>query len=226
MYTIKNFTKFKGHEGEPLAQGTIHGPNGKVADWSDDSHGGPFRLDFVNSAAQAEFILFAKKYLADKKDYNGELYKVGTMTAYDLCERAAQALSFTFEEDKMLLKEAKKGLAYYRADATEPSGKALYVAKAPYTAENVAALRAKHLDLLEILNERFGLPLVDAEQHKKAEEDKYYRKLCKTATIFSIKEPGGNIKMMRRSALYSPLEAEALRKANPNLVEIVNERYL
>ena len=39
--SVKGITKFKGHEGEPLAQGNLYVNNKKIGFWSQDSHGGP-----------------------------------------------------------------------------------------------------------------------------------------------------------------------------------------
>lgn len=226
MYSIKNFKKFKGHEGEPCAQGTLHGPKGKVAEWSDDSWGGPMAVHFVSKAAEADFTDFARTYLADKKDFEGELYETASMSAYDLIETAVATMSYALEEEKELLKAAKKGIAYFRTDAKEPGGKALYVSTAPYTPDNVAALRAKYSDLVDIVNERLGLPLLDAEQHKLAEQNKRYKRLCKTVTLFSLREFSGEVKVMQSRVPYSTAQATLLRSKYPNIVEIINERYL
>lgn len=226
MYTIKNYKTFKGHEGEPCAQGTLHGPSGKVAEWSDDSWGGAMAVHFINKSAEAEFVAFAKTYLADKKDFEGKPYDTATMSDYDIIETTVSTMSYALEEEKELLKAAKKGIAFYRADKSEPGSKALYVTTAPYTPANVAELRAKHTDLVEIVNERLGLPFVDAEQHQLAEQNKRYRRLCKTATLFTVREASGELKVMQSAAPYSTAQVSLLRKKYPNLVEIINERYL
>lgn len=81
-YCIKGVKTFKGHEQEPLAQGRLHGPNGKVADWSDDSWGGEFRLRFVSKAAESDFEQFARAFLATRRDYAGKPRDVSTMSAW------------------------------------------------------------------------------------------------------------------------------------------------
>ncbi len=226
MYSIKNFKTFKGHEGEPCAQGTLHGPNGKAADWSDDSWGGPMSIHFVSKAAEAAFVAFSKTYLVGKPDFEGKPYDTASMSDYDLIETAVSSMSYVLEEEKELLKAAKKGIAYYRTDASDRSGKALYVTTAPYTPANVAELRARYADLVEIVNERLGLPLVDAEAHKLAEQNKRYKRLCRTVTLFSLREPSGDAKVMQSRVPYSTAQATLLRSKYPNLVEIINERYL
>ena len=44
--TIKNFKQFKGHEGEPLFQGTVYLGKERLGFWSQDAHGGEDNFDF------------------------------------------------------------------------------------------------------------------------------------------------------------------------------------
>ena len=44
--SIKNLKKFRGHEGEPLAQGTVYYKGKKLGYWSQDFHGGPDAYEF------------------------------------------------------------------------------------------------------------------------------------------------------------------------------------
>lgn len=226
MFSIKNFKNFKGHDGEPLAQGTLHGPTGKVAEWSDDAWGGPMAYRFKDAAAEKAFAEFAKAYLGDKKNYDGQPFDISAMTQDDLVTSAISQMSFILEEEKQLASHAKKGIAYYVADPKEPEGKSLYVWKAPYTAENVARLRKETPKLMEIINERLGMPLIDAKQAEIAEQNKQFKKLCQTKTLFTLREPDNSIKTMQRSQPYSALTAAQIRARHPNLVEIINERYL
>lgn len=226
MYSIKNFKTFRGHEGEPCGQGTLHGPAGKVADWSDDSHGGCMRIDFVNTTERAKFADWARSYVPAFKDYAGEPYDPSKMSDMDLIETAVSQMSYALEEEKELLKQCKKGIAYFRADAKAPDGRALYVWQAAYTADNVAALRAKHADLMEVVNEKLGLPFVDAATFDLAAKNKRFKQLCRSATLFTLREGDGTLKEMRAPRPYSAAVATALRDKYPNLVEIINERYL
>lgn len=226
MYTIKNFKSFKGHEGEPCGQGTLHGSSGKVADWSDDSWGGCMHVHFTSPAAENAFVEFAKTYLADKKDFAGEPYDIPEMHSSNLVETAIFAMSVAFMEEKEELKQAKKGIAYYRPDPAKPGDKLMYVTTAPYTPENVAKLRGTFPDLVEIINERLGLPFVDAGQHLIAQQNKRYKALCKTVTLYSMRDGKGDLKVMQMKVPYSATIADMLRKTKPTLVEIINERYL
>lgn len=226
MYTIKKFKSFKGHEGEPCGQGELHGPSGKVADWSDDSWGGSMHVHFVSPAAEAAFVEFAKAYLADKKDFQGEPHDIPKMHPSSLVETAIFTMSIAAMEEKEELKHAKKGIAYYRPDPANPGEKLLYGSTAPYTPDNVAKLRATVPDLIEIVNERLGLPFVDAGQHSIAQLNKRYKALCKTTTLYSLRDEKGEVKVMQMKVPYSAAIAAMLRKTKPTLVEIINERYL
>ena len=44
--TIRNFKGFRGHEGEPLWQGSVYHNGRKLGFWSQDAHGGPDNYDF------------------------------------------------------------------------------------------------------------------------------------------------------------------------------------
>lgn len=226
MYTLKNIKTFKGHEGEPCAQGTLHGLKGKAADWSDDSWGGPMRIRFVTPEAEDDFVVWASTYLPTIKDFENKPYNPEAMDRYSIIETAVAQMSYDAMERKALEKEVKKGIAYYRLDPSNGEGKTLYVVNAAYTAENVAALRKKHPDIVEIVNERFAMPYVDAAVAEKAAEDKRYQRLCKTTVLFSLRDSAGAIKVMQVKAPYTPARAASLRLQHPNMVEIINERYL
>lgn len=43
-YNIKGLKGFKGHEGEPLLQGTLYKGATKLAEWTEDSWGGPTNM--------------------------------------------------------------------------------------------------------------------------------------------------------------------------------------
>lgn len=226
MYSLKNLKNFKGHEGEPLCQGTLHGPMGKVADWSDDSNGGQMRIDFTARGEQDKFEAFARTYLVDKPNYDGKPYEVATMASYDLVESAITDMCNAAEEEKLIAKHVKKGIVYYLPDPKTSGEKVLYAVAVPYTAANVAKLRVKEPALLEIVNETMKLPFEDASAFELAARNKQYKRECKTATLFTVREPDGTIKSMVRKAPYSALQATQLRAKYPNLVEIINERFL
>jgi hypothetical protein len=223
MYEIKGYKSFKGHEGEPCAQGTLAFNGKKVADWSDDSWGGPFRLEFINKLARTSFVEFAKTYLATKKDFEDKLYDPATMEEWELVETAVQAMSLDFAERKEMLRYCKGGICYRLNTAGALD---TYTSKMPYTPGNVAKLESKYgATLVEIVNKTLGLPLIDDATAKIAQEAAHYKKLCKKTILFSLLEEG-KTKLMESKQLYTAAAASALRTKYPHLVEILNERYL
>jgi hypothetical protein len=226
MYSLKNIKWFKGHDGEPCAQGSLHGLAGKVAEWSDDSWGGPIRAHFVSPAAEDAFVVWASMYLTTLDDFQKKPYQPANMARYLLIETALTEMSHAEVDRIELQKACKKGIVYYRPDPAVGEGKTLYSVKAAYTAENVAALRKKVPDLLEIVNERFAMAYVDGAVAQKAEEDKRFKRLCKSCTIFSLGQADGTAKLMQVKAPYTDARAAELRQRHGNLTEIINERYL
>ena len=61
---IKNIKTFKGHEGEPLTQGTVYKDGKKLGFWSEDSWGGPDNFDF-NPGELLEPMLRMKSSLSE-----------------------------------------------------------------------------------------------------------------------------------------------------------------
>lgn len=223
MYAIKNFKKFKGHDGEPLAQGTLHLDNVKVADWSDDSHGGSLRLDFKSKAEEVAFLRHAKTYLSTKLDYDGLPYNLTKDTWY-LLESAMNSMSTEHEEALDIARLCKKGICYRALHDGKPE---LFSVNAPFTATNVADLKVKvGTALLEILNETLKLPLIDEATAKLREQNAYYKKLCAKAIVFTVRQLDGTVVAKQLKVAYSPTAVVRLRERQPDLVEIVNERYL
>lgn len=226
MYNIKGYKTFKGHEGEPCAQGSMHGPKGKVAEWSDDSWGGPMRINFINPDAEKAFLAWATTHVGQYKDYDGVPHNAATMTPWEIIETVVASMSYAYAEQRELEKFAKKGIAYYLPDPKAPDGKALYTWNAQYTATNVATLRAKHPNV-DIINERLKMPLVDEATAGLAALNKQYKTACRSATVFTLRKADGTTSDMKWSVAYSaPIAAMLREKHGANLVEIINERFL
>jgi hypothetical protein len=226
MYNIKNYKTFKGHEGEPCAQGSMHGSKGKVAEWSDDSWGGPMRIDFTHKEDEKAFLEWAKTQVVQYKDYNGAPYDAASMTDWDIIETVVASMSYAHAEQRQLEKFAKKGIAYYLPDPKAPDGKALYTWNAQYTAKNVATLRSQHPNA-DIINERLKMPLVDDATADLAARNKRYKTLCRNATVFTLRKDDGTTADMKLGVPYSAVIAASLRaKHGAKMVEIINERFL
>ncbi len=229
MYTLKNVKNFKGHEGESLSQGALHGPKGRVADWSDDFSGGMMRVHFISRVEEDQFAAWAMQtFLPTRKDYNDEPYDTAAMDRFTLLETAVCDMVSDFHERKVLEKHCKKGIVYFAKDAKAPEGKSLYVTKAAYTPENVAKVKANHGDvLIEICNEKLGLPFMDADLHAKSKENEHYKRLCRSATVFTLRAADGTINAMKSAARFNGDVTRAMLEAKyPNLVEIINERFV
>ena len=83
--TIKSLKKFKGHEGEPLAQGNIYYKGKKLGFWSQDSWGGSDSYDFDTSVLDAEVKKYKESDRVDPKhreyvDLDGLLYDLLNVT--------------------------------------------------------------------------------------------------------------------------------------------------
>ncbi|MCC5612648.1 hypothetical protein LC612_39650 [Nostoc sp. CHAB 5834] len=226
MYSVKNYKNFKGRNGEPCAQGTLHDAKGKIADWSDSASGGPFDVRFSNRDAQAPFVGYAKEFLAKRKDFSGNPFDVSVMADHEITETAVQHMSYDYGQRLEDQKQAKKGIAYYRPDLEYPDGKALYVTTRPYTASNVELLRKECPDILEIVNETLGMPLLDEAKAALDAQNKRLKPLCKTNMVFTVRAPDGKIVEMKSKAAYNTLNAVKLRASRQDIVEIINERFL
>lgn len=226
MYSIKGYKTFKGHEGEPCAQGSLAGPAGKVGDWSDDAWGGPMRIDFTNKTEAAKFLDWAKTIVPTMKDYHGQPYDPATMTGGDIIETVVAQMSYVLAQVKAEEKQAKKGLAYYQTTALAEKGEEIYTWNVAYTAENVAKIRAQYPDAV-IINEKLKMPMVDNAAFEKAEENKRFKKLCAKTIVYALRDAVGTVKHMQVKVPYTQRMAEALRvKHGANLVEIINERFI
>lgn len=219
-YTMKKVKSFKGHEGEPCAQGDLHDPSGKkVAEWSDDSWGGPMNVRWVSKQAEDAFAEYAKTYLLKRRDYDGNLYTPEKMTAqfFSLTESAINAL----HEDFQNLKLCKKGIVVLMPGEYGMMSTCSF--NLPYNPENVAKLKLKNPEIIEIINETLGLPFV-SNQDAFTER---LKKLCKTKLVFLLppRKAGDSPVVMTSSHPYSPELATKIRLKYPDLLEISNERF-
>ena len=229
MYVIKGLRNFKGHEGEHCAQGTLYKGSTKVANWSDDSHGGPMHIDFVSKDASDEFVAFGRTALVGKLDVLGKPHKPETMTEWAVIENMMLDMSIAAQEDLQHRKLVKNHIVYFLRDEKSSDGKTLYTWKAPYTEKNVTALREEHGEaLLEIINKRFDMPFENEEQADLKAHNAWLKKQCKANTLFVIRDEksGENVTMRTKHPYSEQIAAQVRAKYPKNLVEIVNERYL
>lgn len=222
-YELKKIKMFKGHGGEPCAQGDLYKDGKKVAEWSDDSWGGQLRVRFNSAADEAAFELAAKVILSTTLDFDDKPYDVTKPHGDGFICDAINHMSNEAIEKAEMLRLTKKGMVF---DVMENGRKVTYTTPDPYTAENVAKLRKENPGVV-IVNETLGLPLIDGAAFEKAKEEKRYRTLCRTLTLFILPaEAGGAPRVMQLKKPYNPVVALQLRTKYPALVEIINERYL
>ena len=229
MFELKGLKQFKGHEGEPLMQSNIYFNGKKVGSWSDDSWGGEMRIIFENKDIQDKFVEFSKDILKATLDYEGNPYNVATMDTHDIMSSALYEISTKEAQMAEIKKLTKTAIVFYVKDSNSFNGKSLYTWKVPYSAKNVAIIKSKHPNLLEICNETLKMPLIDenSDAFKLSEKNKMYKKTCKNKTLFIIKDATGSLKEMIIKAVYSKAVVDFIKDKYPNnLVEIVNERYL
>ena len=186
------------------------------------------RIDFVDKAARTAFVSFAKDYLATRKNYDEKPYDVPSLPEWSLIESALIDMSLDCQRQREELRLCKKGVVVCVKDAASPEGRALYVHSMPYSPANVQKVRAKYGgDLMEIVNERLGLPLVDDETARLTVLNAHYKKLCKASLLYTLKNPDGTRKDLKQARPYSAAAAAELRARHPtDLLEIINERFL
>lgn len=225
-FELKSLKGFRGHEGEPLYRSDITFSGKKVGNWEDDSWGGPMNYRFNSTADEANFVTFAKSYLINLKDFDNTPYDIQKMSDYDLITTTLFQMSLKEVEGLEIKKELKKGIVYYKKDATDPSGRAMYTWKVAYTENNVKKLKASEPNLLEIVNETMKMELVDDEVAALAAKNARMKKVCKSKTLFVLKEKDKEVEYVVNEP-YSSKVANYLRNKYASiLVEIVNERYV
>ncbi len=227
---IKGHTTHRGHEGEPLAQGFLHFRGKKFIDWSEGDWGGPFQVHVLDQSLVPDFVEIARKQLTGRHNWLEELYAPELMSEDELINEYTERLASEFGEMREHEKRSKGGAVTLLRRKGTPTGSYIAV-KIPYTASNVAELRAKYPDIVEIINETIGQAYVSDDAVKALERAEWLQRmqrLCRTKTIFGIKPDGSSeTQYMQRSRPYTPELASQIRaNYGDKLVEIVNERFL
>jgi len=84
-YWVKNIKEFKGHEQEPLWQASVYKNGKKIGFFSEDSRGGPARLDCNTREQEKELMDFAREFLGEEawaESYHTFLSKIAEETDY------------------------------------------------------------------------------------------------------------------------------------------------
>lgn len=108
---VRNIHPFRGHEGEPLGQGTLYINGVNRGFVSDDSHGGPFRID--DRKARDEVTAYAKQF-PDEFDFEQGERLVQTimlraMEAKRLGSKFDKSLCFVDDKGKVAMTKSIKG---------------------------------------------------------------------------------------------------------------------
>lgn len=226
-YTVKNFKTFRGHEGETCTMGKLYLGADRVVEWEDSTTGGGPIVSFASEAARVAFLEYAKTEVAKMKNYEGNPYDLATIGDWFVIEIMIGEISEAHEHEALLKRMVKTKIVFLEKDEKASRGVTIHSVAVPYTKANVEKFRVQVPNLLEVVNERFGMPYVSDSQAKISEENKRFRKLCKSVTLFSIQKPGEALKVMQNKMAYSEAMAKSLRaRYGTELVEIINERYL
>lgn len=232
MYTVGKITGNKDHDGMTIYKGAILLEGKKVGEVREDYNGGCMHIDFNSGQIERNFISYAKTKLLDMTNYNGEPFNAEEMSDFSIIEEVIGQLLEEGIKIKEELAAIKKGVAFYlKHDKFPDNDPAMYVQSSPYTKSVVDSIRAEYGNrLLEILNEKHGMPLLDeaagAEAHKMAQ----YKKQCKNSVLFSVKDaadPSRIVDKIVKGVKYSQAIVKQLQsKYGDSLVEIYNERFI
>jgi hypothetical protein len=221
-YEIKGIKNFKGHEGEPCAQGSLYRGTKKVCEWSDSSTGGSMHVRFVSPEEEAAFVPFAREYLSARPDVLGEPYELAKMSDWHIAAEAVERMSYDAAEEAELRKLCKNKLVFKVKSSQEGEEPEIMTLNVMFTESEVARVKAEHKDLIEIVNERFGTPLKDESPEHLAAETVFYRKECAKKTLF-VRVVDGVRQVLVLSRPYTPAIGKQLRAKYPDILRILNE---
>ena len=158
-FSIGSIKPFRGHEGESCLQGTILKNGKKVAEWSEDSWGGPMMFRFNDATTEKEFYAEANKHPIVTKFKEEMLaeYKIATNPK----ENHADLVVSTIAQDVELAKRQEAQLKRWCKTKTvvkEKNGKdgeyVIYNIAFPINPETERKIKEKYPDS-EIVNYRF-----------------------------------------------------------------------
>jgi hypothetical protein len=228
---IKGYKIHRGHEGEPLAQGSLYFRGKKLCLWSDGDWGGPFSVDPALTdpkasvkSLMADFTALARSKLQGSKDYLDRPYNVAEMTENQIVSEYIERVVGEYSDTVELAKATKDGaILVYRLKDGE-----MYATDRAYTAENVAHIKATTPNLQAIINEVLGQAPLTGEAAQAAADvalKASYKSKCRTKTIFAVRTPGAadmDIKVVNQPH-SEKLAAQIRAKYGADLLRIVNE---
>lgn len=155
-YSIGTIKSFRGHEGEPCLQGTLLKDGKKVAEWSDDSWGGPMRLHFKDRAMEADFRAQANAHPYAVRFRKEMEEKYGVDQRSDYTDFAVGEIASEINLDRRQRAQLKRWCAKYTVFRLPGDKEGTYqTLTSAYSPQVDAALMAKHPDAT-ILNRQFA----------------------------------------------------------------------
>lgn len=174
--SVKRLTHFLGHEGEDLYQGTLYLNNKKIGFWSQDSWGGPDRVQ-LDEKYSSRLLDAAITALNPEKAIHGSAHGKGYVVPYDLELLLNDYLALT-QDEKAFQKALKAGYSGVLI-ASDGYHQAIWSLPASYTQLTDAEL-CNRLDA-QIENARSSFL-------KETPYNKHTVKIYRTPTDFSLGE--------------------------------------
>ena len=144
-FKIGSTKSFKGHEGEPCYQGTLKLGSKVVCEWSDDSWGGPMRIDWRPGAEAARKLFEAQ---AEADPANAGLQYISKT------ESTISEMVTAYLEKKELRDWCKKSIVLKTADCQEGEFVRIKGAFDESNSKLVQAIEARYPGA-EIVNSRY-----------------------------------------------------------------------
>ena len=222
-YEIKGLKTFKGHEGEPCAQGNLYRDAKKVAEWGDDTWSGDMVYHFISKDEENKFAVFAKTYLDGKSNVLGEPFNVGELDFHGLVQSALEHMGDLAVDEYQMRKECAKGLVFTMKNPDGSESSHLTTFKLLFTENEVARLKAANPELDECVNARFGPAMKDGSPEHLAAEKAFYKKECKTKTLYVRVQKDGRRAVYVIKQAFSAALAKGIRTKFPDVACILNE---
>lgn len=221
-YEFKGIKFSRGHEGEQCAYGNFYKGKTKVAEFAEDTWGGSTRVQFVSKAAMAEFLPAARDYLSKTLDVLDRPYDLSKMGDEHIANEAVERLSLDAVEESEMRKACAKGLVF-RVKRHPNAAVEISTYNCLFTERNVAELSKELKGEVEVVNRRFGKPLIEGTPEYRAAEFVANKTQCKTKTLY-VRLINGEHQLWTLKTPYTPGVAKALRAKHADLQYIVNEQ--
>jgi len=226
MYELSGVKTYPGHEGEACSSGKLKTDGKVIGDFAQDTWSGPTTWNITDQKALNAFGAYAKTFVREKWEKDGDSFDEADFNQAELIALAIDCMAQDYRAEQSskrieqsLRRLCKTRIVYVRLIDGQ---RVEYELLKPFTQRNVENIRSSTPDLVEILNEKFGMPFISDD----ALEELRLKKLCKTKLVFRCAVDGKPDEIRSAVGPYSKARADAFRAQNPQIVEVVNERYL